>query len=277
MQPEDLLGGDIRLVSLPSIVAELNLMVATGSSRDIGNLIAKDAALTARLLRIANSGFYGQSGNIRNLQQAIALVGTRELVNLVMATVAASRFAAIRQDLVDMDSFGQRAAYMSVAADTLGHLGRAQEKSWLFVAGLLHDIGSLVLYSVRPSDSQEILLRSSGSPDRVAELEHERYGFTFADVGAALARRWKLPDAVPHLIQSQLWLLPSAMHDHDSRIMRMARCVLFASLAERSADEAVARIADEAGTSSLLIPETDLLQAYAEIPERTEAIYGSLF
>jgi HD-like signal output (HDOD) protein len=203
-------------------------------------------------------------------------VGTRELVNLVMASVAASRFAAIRQDLVDMDSFGQRAAYMSVAADTVGRLGKAQEKGWLFVAGLLHDIGSLVLYSVRPADSQDILQQAAGSPQRVVELESERFGFTFADLGAALARQWKLPETVANLIQSQLWPVSSDRHDHDSRFMRLARCFLQASLTERSGEEAVADILAESGDSPP-IDGASLVAGYTEIPERAQAIYGSLF
>lgn len=275
MQPEELLRGDIRLVSLPTIVAELNLMVATGSSREIGNLIAKDAALTARLLRIANSGYYG-GGGVTSLQQAVVLVGTRELVNLVMASVASSRFAAIHQDLVDMDSFGQRAAYMSVAADTLGKLGRAQDKGWLFVAGLLHDIGSLVMYSVRPAESQAILQQSAETPKRIAELEAEQFGFTFADLGAALARQWKLPDTVAKLIERQLWPVASDRHDHDSRIMRLARCLLEASLTDLSEEDAVAQLSAES-SGCLTVSEESLKQAYRDIPERAQALYGSLF
>ena len=119
MVPEDLLESDVRLFSLPSIVLELNLMISTGSARDIARLVSQDVGLTARLLRIANSASYGLRDRIDNIHQAVAVVGMNDLANLVLATVAVRKFARIRQDLVDMEEFWRRSVLAGVAARIL--------------------------------------------------------------------------------------------------------------------------------------------------------------
>lgn len=275
MNPEDLLRSDVKLFSMPTIVSELNLMVSTGSAREIGHLISADAGLTARLLRVANSGYYGSHGEVTTLEQAIVLVGTRQLVTLVMATVAVSRFASIRQDLVDMEAFWQSSLIMSVAADMLAEEARLRDRGPLFLAGLLYDVGSLVLYAKQPEKSQAILIEAEGVRDRIPALQLREFGFTFADMGAALARRWKLPEAVERLLRLQLLALAGDEHDQDSRVMRLAAIVTTALVDNRTSAEACDAMEQEAEGKSPLAAEV-IADVMDHVQERALQLYGSL-
>ncbi|MBS1212780.1 MAG: phosphohydrolase [Proteobacteria bacterium] len=275
MQPEDLLLSDVRLFSMPTILSELNLVVFTGSTRDIVRLISTDAGLTARLLRIANSGYYGLSKRISSLEQAVAIVGTQQLITLVMATTAVNRFAGIRQDLVDMEDFWQGSVIMSVAADMLAEEARAKDRSAMFLAGLLHDLGSLILYSKQPGKSQDILIEAAGMRARVPELQLRAFGFTFADMGAALARHWKLPQAVAQFLKLQLVPLSSETHSRDSRIIRLAAHITTSLVDAQTAEETCERVEKEADGRSPLHLEV-VARVMERVPERAMRLYSSL-
>ena len=99
---------DVReLASLPAIAAQINSMAADPrySADDLGAVISQDAALTARLLRVANSPFFGLSTNISTVPRAIAVIGTKPLRDLVLATFAVRSFKGIPNELVSMDDF----------------------------------------------------------------------------------------------------------------------------------------------------------------------------
>lgn len=275
MKPEDLLQSDIKLFSMPTIVSELNLMVSSGSAREIGHLISTDAGLTARLLRVANSGFYASTKEIATLEQAVTMVGTRQLVNLVMATVAVNRFASIRQDLIDMEAFWQSSVIMSVAAEMLAEAAHSRDRGLLFLAGLLYDVGSLILYSKEPEKSQAILIEADGVRARIPELQQREFGFTYADVGAALARLWKLPGTVEHLLRLQLVRLDSDEHSQESRLMRLAGLVTTALIDGQGVEEACAAIDQEAQGKSPVSAEA-IADVMEHVQDRAMQLYGSL-
>lgn len=276
MAPEDLLKSDVRLFSLPSIVMELNLMISTGSTRDIAQLISQDAGLATRLLRIANSASYGLRDKIENIHQAVAVVGVRDLANLVLATVAVRKFARIRQDLVDMELFWQRSVLAGVAARILAAELHVNHQDRLFVAGLLHDIGSLILYHKEPERSQAILLEAAGERSREAELQLDRFGFTFADLGAALMRQWNLPELMEHCIRSQLMPLSAEEHSADSRLIRIATQLIGISDSSTAVEDCQSLVEREAMGKSPVNRE-NLERAFELLPEQVSTMYGSFF
>jgi HD-like signal output (HDOD) protein len=275
MNPRELIQSDVKLFSLPTIVSEINLLASTGSVREIGHLVSQDPALTARLLRIANSGYYGLPHKIDNVQQAVAMVGMHQLIELVMATVAVARFAAIRQDLVDMEAFWQRSILMAVAIGSVAEKVHNKDRGWLFVAGLLHDIGSLILYTKLPGQSQAILDQAGGIRSRVPELEKATLGFTAADVSAALATEWHMPEIVSRCLEKQLAPLNSPDHDVETRLMRLARLITDSLFDGTSTDECLAGIAAEAPNDLPLVPE-DLKILIDELPDLATKLYGGM-
>jgi HD-like signal output (HDOD) protein len=276
MVPEDLLESDVRLFSLPSIVLELNLMISTGSARDIARLVSQDVGLTARLLRIANSASYGLRDRIDNIHQAVAVVGMNDLANLVLATVAVRKFARIRQDLVDMEEFWRRSVLAGVAARILAEETHVTHPERLFVAGLLHDIGSLILYYKEPERSQAILLEAGRDRSREAELQRGGFGFTFADLGAALMRHWNLPELMEHCIQQQLTPLSSEQHSPESRLIRISTQLIDRAYNDMGLEECQALVEREAADKAPVTPEI-LARTFESLPEHVSTMYGNLF
>ena len=187
-----------NLSSLPSIFLKVNELVndARSSAADIGHAIEQDAALSARLLKIVNSPYYGFPSSIDTITRAITIIGTRDLRDLVLATTVVETFSGMDNDLINMEKYWRHNLYCAVTGRILAQQRHVKNTERLFVAGLLHDIGQLVMYQSIPDKCNEALQRtqSQGTPLYIAE--REIIGFSHADVGAALMQRWKLPDSL---------------------------------------------------------------------------------
>lgn len=194
------------LFSLPDIYFQLNEMVRDPrySMADIGAVIGKDPALSARLLRLVNSSFYGFQAKIDTISRAIAIVGIDDLYNLLVATCVVDRFSKIPADLVDMTAFWMRSVHCGVVTKLLGKQCASLNTERLFLAGLLHDIGSLVLYQVLPEHSSRVLLSIQQDRRLLAGFEQEIIGFTHADVGRELLKSWGLPESLYEIVGSVL-------------------------------------------------------------------------
>ena len=193
-----------ELASLPEVVMRAVEIINNpdASAADIGNVISDDPALTARLLKIVNSPFYGFPSRIDTVSRAITVVGTLELLDLILATSVMKAFSGIPPELVNMDEFWEHSLYTGVVSRVLAARHRAPNGERFFISGLLHDIGSLVIYRHRPEQSAAILEQARGSVVPLHVLEREIFGFDHGEVGAALMQAWHLPE---HLIASARW------------------------------------------------------------------------
>jgi HD-like signal output (HDOD) protein len=199
-----LTAGIKDLVTLPDVALRIARMVEdpNSSATDIGREISNDAALTARLLRIANSAAYGQSRQIATLSRAITLLGVRQVRDLTVGLTAIRAFDGISNDLVTMEVFWRHSVLCAVAAGQIATRRNAPRAESPFVAGLLHDIGQLVLFSRAPAAAREALLMMADAIDdvRLDECERTVLGFDHATVGAELARNWQLPGSLQECI-----------------------------------------------------------------------------
>jgi len=186
------------LVSLPDVCGRLFEMLQSRdtSAREIGEVISRDPNLTARLLRIVNSAFYNFSRRIDTVSRAIIIIGDRELFNLVLAVSAVKSFAGIPNTLINMDTFWRHSIYSGLIARNLAKRCRVLHSERLFVAGLLHDIGSLVLYNRAPGVARELLMVAQGDEETLHQAEREALGFSHADLGGLLLDKWMLPVAL---------------------------------------------------------------------------------
>lgn len=196
ISPRELVSGAIEIASLPEIFLKINEMIDSPrhSAADIGRVISNDAALSARLLKIANSVFYGFPSQIDTISRAITVVGTRELRELILATSVIRCFKGLPNDLVTMEDFWRHSVCCGLAARSLAKLRGEQLIERFFVAGLLHDIGSLLVYRKIPELAREALLRAQHNNVPLYKAEEEVMGFDHAMVGAEILRKWKLPE-----------------------------------------------------------------------------------
>lgn len=206
------------LVSMPEVLMSVNRMVDDPGSTavDIGKVIAKDPGLTARLLKIANSPFYGPGRRIDTVARAVTLMGMRQLRDLVLTTAASKVFNGIPNDLISMDDFWRHSIHCALAASGLAKLAHVPNHDSLFVAGLLHDVGQLILFNRYPAESHQTLLLCLSDPSfpSVYEAERRVFDFDHAQLGSELLRHWRLPESLQACI---------AYHHEPSRALSHAK------------------------------------------------------
>lgn len=244
----DDLAKDVRaLFSLPDIYFQLNEMIEDQrfSLDDIGRVIAKDPALAARLLRVVNSALYGFQSRIDTIPRAIVVIGIDDLYNLVVATCVVDRFAKISTDLVDMTDFWTRSIHCAVLCRLLAKSSAVLHADRLFLVGLLHDIGSLVMYQKIPELASQVLAAINHDRRLLSGVEQEIIGFTHADVGRALLKQWSLPESLYEVIGSYCDPESAQTHKLDARILNIASRLLDNAQQGRSAEEVLAEMEDD--------------------------------
>lgn len=183
------------LVSPPDIclkVAELAQSSDT-SMADIGEVIIRDPNLTARLLGIVNSAYYNLRSQVDTVSRALTVIGLGELQSLILAISAVKSFSSIPNGLVNIDTFWRHGIYSGLIARSLSRRVDVLHPERLFIAGLLHDIGALVLYNRLPEVCRDLLLSAQGDEELLFQAEQDELGFTHAELGALLMGNWQVP------------------------------------------------------------------------------------
>jgi len=198
MTPSELVSSIGSLVSFPDVYYQVNDMVEDPrcSAADIGEVISRDPALTVRLLKIVNSPFYGVSSRVETVSRAVNIIGTRELRNLVLVTSAVETFSRIPNELMDMATFWRHSVYCGVVARLLATECNVLHSERLFIAGLLHDIGMLIIYHKLPDEARQVIECFSRGTEEIYSIEQEVIGFDHAQIGGALMRWWRLPPSL---------------------------------------------------------------------------------
>lgn len=193
----ELVQGVGGLVTLPDVFIRINQLVEDPNSNiaDIAKAAGHDPSFTVRLLRVANSSFYGFSSTIDTVPKAVAIIGTSQIRSLALATSVASSFDGLPNTLVSMEHFWRHSLYCALAARALAKQTGKCDPDAVFTAALLHDIGELVIFNRLPQQAKDSLLLVLDSADElpVYQAEQQILGFDHAQVGAELARQWKLP------------------------------------------------------------------------------------
>lgn len=222
MTPESLVQDTHTLFSLPDIAFRVNELIDKPNTRlsDLAEVILCDPGLSARLLRLINSAYYGLSKPVDTVSQAIHLIGQRELRDLVIATSAVNLFKGLPSEQVNMEMFWFHSIACGIAARELARRCRLPEGERLFLAGLLHSVGKLVFYSQCPNQYRDVLQRVEQEGMDAVVAERQIFGFTYADLSAELLKSWRFPErlwvAVAHQLEptkaSNYWLEAVIVH-----------------------------------------------------------------
>lgn len=203
MQVSELVQDVNKLVSLPEVCTRIHQMLEDPryTSKDIGHVLSQDVDLTARLLKIVNSSFYGFPARIDTINRAITVVGNSELLVLVLATSAVMTFKNIPADLMNMATFWRHSVFTGVIARLLASHCNVLHSERLFVAGLLHDIGKLVILYKLPDSARQVLEAAQNNADDADinesfEQEEKILGFNHATVGMEMLKVWNLPEGL---------------------------------------------------------------------------------
>lgn len=223
-----------NLLSLPTLHNTLlkRLNDPNSTANDIADIIRLDPGLTARILRIVNSAYYSFQCTIVTVPHAITVLGANDLKNLILATSAVDVFDRIPSQLVDMSDFWHHSIYCGLIARQLAKLSRVCFAEELFVAGLLHDIGKLIIYNQSPTEAQQILEQSHNNPDNIITIERKILGFSHAEVSATLFQLWNLPTMLIETARNHHNPLKNSTANIETTIIHIAD--LTASYIEKS-------------------------------------------
>lgn len=225
----ELVQGVGGLVTLPDVFVRINQLVESPDSSvaDIANAVSRDPAFTVRLLRVANSPFYGFSSSVDTVPKAVSIIGTSQIRNLALSTAIANSFAGLPNTLVSMDNFWRHSLYCALAARVLARKAGKCDAEAIFTAGLLHDIGELVIFNRLPELAKESLTLVLDNADglTVHQAERQVLGYDHAQVGGELARQWKLPSLLEECIGFHHSPGEAKRHPREAAIVHIANAL----------------------------------------------------
>lgn len=235
---------------LPTLPAVAMRIIELGDDPDAGlgeiaDVVCRDPALTAKLLKIANSPLYAQRRKVENLRQAMMLLGLNAAMTLALSFSLVGGFGSASGGL-DHRRYWRRSLLTALASRTLAtHAGLAQHREELFLAGLLQDIGILVLDAVAPQDYARGL---HACPQHLAltESEHAVFGSDHAEVGAWILDRWGMPEYLVRATRCSHAVTAEALADDGDNARFFACTTLAGWLAEVWLNPP-----DEAGTAHI--------------------------
>ncbi len=223
MKAENFVEGTVQVGTLPAVFFKVNEAVEDPetSFADLGRIIGADSGLTARLLKIVNSPYYGFETAIDTLEHAITLVGMGEVRDLVLATTVIRYFRGVSGEHLDMASFWLHSIACGIAARNIAVLRQESGVERFYVAGLLHDIGRLVLFMNYPAEMKEAVL-SYERGGLLIDAERAVLGVDHAEVGAALLLKWKLPASLAAMVRGHHAPKPADENFIGSAIVHVA-------------------------------------------------------
>ena len=186
---------DIKLPEIPSIIYELNEVIAAplASAQDIARIVNKSPSIAALLLRVVNSAFYGFPSRIDSITRAVTLIGSKEITSLALGISTMQIFKNIPKGVISMNAFIRHSLACGILSRVMAAHKNIQQTEQLFISGLLHDIGRLIIYKYFPDRARSILNRSRTQNRLMLEVEKEILGWDHARIGKYLLEKWKLP------------------------------------------------------------------------------------
>lgn len=221
MELEALLAKSNALPSIPRVVSEVlgELDADDPSPRKISQLVATDPALTARMLKLANSAFFNVTRQISSVDEAVGILGFAHVRTLVTAVALSSSFKAVPG--VNLEQFWR---YSLNAAKTCRALAPSLKlpDGAAFTAGLVHAVGDLVMHIGMPEVVAPIDFSVAPLDLKRADAEQAALGYTYADVSAAFGRKWDFPETIVKALQHQLVPFEGDTYEPMAGVVHMA-------------------------------------------------------
>ena len=192
------------IASPPEVCVKLSQLLGDDRTAvdDIADVLLRDPALVARVLRLANSPLYGHAARVDTISRAVTVLGMAELQKLVLALSAVETFSRLSSEVTHMNAFWRHGVYTGLVAQGVARRLRVLRPERLFVAGVMHDIGTLIVNHRYPEVAEEMIRHARGDEDRLHALEQAELGFEHALLGGLMLAHWQLPasvtDAITH-------------------------------------------------------------------------------
>jgi HD-like signal output (HDOD) protein len=222
MKLDALFQNPTALPTAPKVVEELisSFDKASVSTEEIAKKLSTDPVLSAKLLRLANSAYYHVSRSIGTVEDAVLMLGFVTVRTLVISSGLVSGFKTVPG--LDLKQFWRYSLHTAVSAKWIAK--KTKENTDLaFTIGMMHAIGQLVIHSAVAEQAMALDKVAGPMDARRLDAEQASFGYTFADVGAELAKRWKFPGAFSETIAA----FPEPYHNGE--LNRLAAVVSLAA------------------------------------------------
>lgn len=181
---------------LPDTCLKIKELIDDGVSdfAEMAELIQFDPVLSSRILKLANSALYNFPKQIDSVEKALQLLGDEQVYNLVVAYSAAETFAKVRVDVIDLERFWEQSIYCALIAKFLYQTLNIKGNDPIYLSGLLHNLGELVMVEVAPELTQKVALQVTGKMPW--QRQREVFGFTYLECTTELMKCWQLPSSL---------------------------------------------------------------------------------
>jgi putative nucleotidyltransferase with HDIG domain len=231
--------------------------------------IERDQALATRMLRLANSAFYGARGQVSSIGDAVQMLGMRTVASVVAAVSLRSTLAQLKCEAFSFEAYWQHALSAAIIARELSRPA-AHDPGEAFLAALLHDVGQLILVMSHPEQAERALQLSQETGIDLYESERQVIGISHDAVGADVARHWHFPASIVSAIAAHHTPLPPEPGD---RLSLSALIHLADALAQRldSGEHSCGVPGDEDTRACLQLTEDSLQQLFARTEQEIAA------
>lgn len=188
---------------------------------EIVQIISEDAGLTAQVLKLVNSPLYSFS-KIDSIGRAVTLLGTKEIRDLALTASMVQAFPGISENLLNMPMYWRHSVACGVISRNIAIYLREPSIERFFVAGILHDIGQLVMCSSIPEAVKHITRESVEKKQTLCKAERNCLNFDHAELGGALLKSWGIPQNIYDLVSNHHHPSQSQTYPRDATIVHVA-------------------------------------------------------
>jgi HD-like signal output (HDOD) protein len=202
---EELVENSSSVISLPNVYLQVKKIIDNPESTmaDLSRAISIDPGMTAIVLKLVNSAFYGMPRKVETISRAVGILGMQPLHDLVLAVSVTKTFSGLSQQVMNMKIFWANSFFSGLAARELARKCFLVDSERMFVEGLLRDLGHLLLYQHLPEQAEEAMKISASTGKPIHATEQQLIGFDYTQVGKALVDAWKLPKNLGEAIRHQ--------------------------------------------------------------------------
>lgn len=194
-----------ELPALPQIYTKVTTLLddVNASANKIGEVVQTDPSIASRILRMVNSAYYGLPYSVTSIPQTITLIGRERLKDILIGTLLAGLFKNIENENFSMDTFWRHSIKTAIIARHIAmQSAHVLDHEALFTAGLLHDIGRLVIAGQLPQEQIQIEALMDERNISIVEAEVEILEFDHTDLSKALLQKWRLPDLLVSAVKN---------------------------------------------------------------------------
>jgi putative nucleotidyltransferase with HDIG domain len=192
------------------------------NAEELGLAIRTDQGLTTRVLRLVNSAFYGFPGKIGSISHAVVLLGFSTVKNIVLTASVLDIFKTNNGGLFNARDVWKHSLACGVAAQNLARAVGYEFQEESFVAGLLHDIGKVVLFQLAPDDFSRVIEHADKTKNLFYDSECKLLGINHQEIGNMLIEQWRLPQKILNAVSSHH--NPTSTEDNDSKLTAIVHC-----------------------------------------------------